>query len=237
MRVRELKQQMIDGGIVGFALNQFSLILPADDNHGLSADTILEDESLPLHLFKVGDNTTIKIIGSNIQVQLVTQRGRHWPILFPRRITVNQMKQRIRLVDRFFTDRYKDLLEDVWLFIQQGELYQRLDEESALDAVLSDNDVIHLVENRFFSLDDLRTVYHKGQEVGRVGWIIRTEYDSNKCYYYSDTALSLKLRIQEQLGFPVNYIDINVRGKLMKNDEMLNDYNVDLKTEFRIEVL
>ena len=161
MRLRELKQQLIDGSIVGF--KNFSLIISSSENHGITEDVPLEDELLPLHLCGVSDNNTIRVIGHNVQTQLVTQRGKQWYKSVPRNITVNQMKQRIRPVNRFFTGKDRDLLQDVWLFVKHGKSYQRLDEDSLVGAVLSDNDVIYLVEDRFFHDSDVFPVYYKGQ--------------------------------------------------------------------------
>ena len=162
--VRELKQQLIDGGSVGF---ENIYLIPS----GITDDFPLEDESLPLHLCGVSDNTTIRIIGDNVQIQLVTQRGQQYHRSFPRNITVSQMKERIRLVARFFTDKDRDLIDDVWLFVKRGYSYQRLDEESLVGTVLSDNDIIYSVEDRFFDEDDMFPVYYKHKEV-RVGWNI-----------------------------------------------------------------
>ena len=232
VRVRELKQQLIDGDRVGF--KNFSLSFSADDNDGVAADVPLEDESLPLHLCGVNDNTTIRVIGDNVQIQLVTSRGQRYFKTFPRNITVNQMKQRIRLVSRFFSD--KDLLDDVWLFVERAYSHERLDEEAIIGAVLSDNDVIYLVEDRFFDEDGMFPVYYGDEEIGRVGWIITSQYFGRYSTYYSDTALSLKLRIQELLGFPVSSVDVKVRGKLMKNVEKLHHDYLNKKTEIRIEI-
>ena len=181
------------------------------------------------------DNTTIRVIGNNLQIQLVTQRGKQWYKSFPRNITVSLMKQKIRLVNRFFGDEDRDLLEDVWLFVQRRECYQRLDEEALVGARLSDNDVIYLVEDRFFPDSDMFPLYYKDKEVGRVGWIITSQY-FGRYRYYSDTALSLKLRIQELLGFPVSSTNVKFREKSMKNNEMINHDDVKITTEIRIEV-
>ena len=118
------------------------------------------------------------------------------------------------------------------MFVQRGESFHRLDEELQVGAVLSDNDVIYLVEERFFSVDNVFPVYYKGEEVGCVDWKIT--YISPK--YCSGTVLSLKLRIQELLGFPVSSIDVNFRGKSMKNDKIITHKNVIQTTEIRIEV-
>ena len=238
VRVRELKQMLIDGGIVGF--KNFSLIISSSDNAGITADFPLEDESLPLHLSTVSDNTTIRIIGGYIQIQLVTQRGKRWYKSFPRNLTLSQMKQRIRLVDKFFLAEEKDLLDDVWLFIQYNESFQRLDEDNAeqpVGSILSDNDVIYLVEDRFFPESDMYPVYYKGEEIGRVGWIMGFE---SVGYYrhYSDTALSLKLRIQEQLGFPVHSVNVRFRGDSMQNDETVNHgsrHQIAIAADIRVE--
>ena len=173
VRVRELKQQLIDGGNVGF--KNFSLVL-----REITDGFALEDDSLPLHLCGVGDDTMIWIIGERVQVTLVTSWRQRWYKSFPRNITVNQMKKRIRLVDRFFSAEDKDLLEDIWLFVQRGESFQRLDDDAGVEppigTVLSDNDVIYLVEDRYLSDDAIDMcrfpVYYKGERIGRVWWRI-----------------------------------------------------------------
>ena len=45
-----LKQQLIDGGIVGLPLDRFSLMISADQKEGITEDLLFLDESLPLHL-------------------------------------------------------------------------------------------------------------------------------------------------------------------------------------------
>ena len=238
VRVRELKQQLIDGNTIGF--KNFSLVL-----REITGDFPLEDESLPLHLCGVGDDTMIWIIGGRLKITLVTSRGQQWLKSFPKNITVNQMKQRIRLVDRFFSAEDKDLLDDIWLFVQCRESFQRIDDdddEAPIGSVLSNNDVIYLVEDRFLSVDtiDMFPVYHKGEKIGRVWWKITTEegrvmYPST--LYRSDTVFSLKLRIQELLGFPVSCVNVKVRGQTVENYETLHHYCINLATELRIEVV
>ena len=235
VRLRELKQQLIDGNIVGFKPNAFTLNISADDNDRM-ADVPLLDESLPLHLYGVGDNTTIRIIGGRVQIILVTSRGERLLKTFPRSSTISQMKQRIR---RFLGDD-KDL-DDVWLFKQIKKSYQRLDDDddqAPIGSVLYDNDVIYLVEDRFFSMDaiDVFPVYYKGEEIGRVGWKMTTETEGRYTRYHSDTALSLKLRIQELLGFPVSSVDVKRYGASMGNDQMMRYYINNLTTDIRIEV-
>ena len=71
--MRDLKQQLIDGGTFGF--KNFSLSVCVDDNDGITETISLEDGSLPLHLCGVVDNTTIRILSDNMRIELVTQRG------------------------------------------------------------------------------------------------------------------------------------------------------------------
>ena len=231
VRVRELKQRLIDGGAVGFPIDDFSLIFTADDNND---DIPLVDESLLLHLYCVGDNTTIRIISGNLQIYLVSHRNEKWCKSFPRSITIRHMKQRIRR----FLGNDKDM-DDIWLFVQHGESYQKLDgedDEAPIDSV-PENDVIFLFEDRFFPVKHLFPTYYKGEEVGRVGWKIAYEMDINRCwYYYSETALSLKLRTQVQLGFPVSCVDVKFEGRsTMQNDERIKR-NSEGNITCRIEV-
>ena len=236
MHLYDLKQWLIDGDIVGFKPNAFTLNISTEDNDD---DFPLEDESLPLHLYGVSDNTTIRIISGRVQIILVTSWGQRWLKTFPRSISISQMKQRIR---RFLGDD-KDL-DDIWLFKQIKKSYHRLDNDDANDetpigSVLSHTDVIYLVEDRFFSMDaiDVFPVYYKRKEIGRVGWKITTETRGTYTRYHSETALSLKLRIQEQLGFPVTSVDVKLIGASMGNDQMMRHYVTNLSTDIRIEVL
>ena len=97
VRVRDFKQQLIDGGSVGFMLDEFTLVIPADDNNGVHDDITLDDDSLPLHLCGVSDNITLNIVSRKMMIQLFSQRGQHLYKTFPRNMTVNQMKQNILL--------------------------------------------------------------------------------------------------------------------------------------------
>ena len=99
-------------------------------------------------------------------------------------------------------------------------------DEMPLGSVLSDDDVIYLVEERFFDEEDMFPVYYKSQEFGRVGWKIRVDIWDNNC---SDNARSLKLRIQEELGFPVSFINVKFRGNSIQNIEKLRHKNVNKK--------
>ena len=197
--VRELKQQLIDGGSVGF---ENIYLIPS----GLTGDFPLEDDSLPLHLCSMVDDTTIRIIGGRVHIQLVSQFGHLWWKSFPRNITANQMKK--RLVGKLSSAEEKDLVDDVWLFVQRGDSYRKLDEEAIIGSILSDNDVIYLVEDRFFQDSDVLPVYYRGEEVGRVGWKI---YISPQCYRikYTCTVRCLSyvfLMINDYDSFP-RYLD------------------------------
>ena len=232
VRVRELKQQLIDGGNVGFSINEFQLILSAVDSDW---NICLEDESLPLHLCGVGDNSVLRMIGDNIRIHLVTQRGHHWFKQFPRSMTIKQMKKAIRSVNHFFTIHpsyatYNDttLLTDILLFREHGESYRIMDDDGEpIGEKLSNNDVFHFIEERFFSRGEMIMVYYRGEEIGSVGWIKQNAPDS----YNNETALNVKLRVQDQLGFPVSCVDVKYDEKSMENDK-----NIRYAGGIRIEV-
>ena len=226
MSVGELKQQMTDGGTVGFATDEFGLLFSAaaDNNN---ADIPLLDESLPLHLYQVANDSKIWVVSGNIQIHLVTPRGEHLYKTYPITITVNQMKQRIRLVTDLFKDT--EYLEDIWLFLQCDKNYRKLNGEAPLGEVVPNNGIIHFVEDVFFSESDMMTVYCEGKEVDRVGWNKRHLKEYN--IWERDTVLSLKLRIQNQLGFPVSCITVEQGGEQLADTERL-----DLITNTRIEV-
>ena len=73
------------------------------------------------------------------------------------------MKKRIT---RFLGDD-KDL-DDIWLFKQINKNYQRIDDdddddETPIGSVLSDNDVIYLVEDRFLHESEMFPVYYRAK--------------------------------------------------------------------------
>ena len=72
VRVRELKQKLIDDRSVGFSINEFQLILSADDNDEVDDDISLDDESLPLHLSGLVHNKIVKISTNKHSDHLVT---------------------------------------------------------------------------------------------------------------------------------------------------------------------
>ena len=222
MRMGALKQQLIDGGSVGFDLSEFSLVKSTDENDGIS----LQDDSLPLHLHGVSDNATLKVIGLTVRVHLVTHRGQRFYKSLHKAMTINQMKQYIRSVKYFFHFNpyikiYNDptLVADIVLFVQRGEYYSKLEGETPIGTVLSNNDVVHFIEDRFFSEDQMIPVYHGCEEIGRVGW--STQYYSREPHAYDvcDSVLNAKLRVQDQLGFSVSCVDVKQDGGSLRNDQ------------------
>ena len=83
VRVRNLKQQLIDGGTVGFELDEFSLLVSAGDNHTITEDIFLDDESVPLHQHKLSDITTMRVISRSMMIQFVNPIGETFWNTFP----------------------------------------------------------------------------------------------------------------------------------------------------------
>ena len=198
LRVYELKQVLIDGDTVGFAPTDFTLIC-ADDNHGFAANALLEDESIPLHLCGVGDNSTITIVGHSVMIKLVSQRGSVLNYAFPRSMKTWQLKQTVKTKCKFFDN--SEFLVNIWAFLQKGESYRKLQDDVTIGSILSDYDVIHFVEDRMFKEDQMIPVYYEGKEIGRVGGV------------QGDSLVSLRLRVQEQMGFPVGCVHYKQYGK------------------------
>ena len=196
VRVRELKQQFIDGGSVGFMLDEFTLVIPADNNYGITADVPLEDESLPLHLYGVGDNTKFKIIGWSIMIEVINQKGEQRFKYFPRKMTVKQMKKEIQA-------------EHVSLFLKRAKGYRKLDDKAPIGDVLSHKDVVHYIENPFFGLHEMIPVI----QIEKIGHV------------HNETVLSVKLRVQEHLGFPVSSLQVirlHPHATLMGNNDIMD---------------
>ena len=179
MRVRELKQQLIDGGKVD----------------GIATDVPLVDETLPLHLCGLGDNTTLRVTGGNVTIELFLDPAYRYFYTFSKTMKVKQIKESIRAASGyFFTEPSKVI--DFCLFVQQGESYTKSDNEALIGSVLFDKSVVHVVENRFFQESQMAPVYHRGELIGRIG------YNPNNYYF------SMVLRAQELFGFPASCIKV-----------------------------
>ena len=218
MRVRELKHQLIDGNIVGFKFKDFSLLVSCVDNDGIPADIPLQDESLPLHLCGVGNNIILRVIGGRITIELVNQKGKTWYKTFSKSITVAQMKQTILSTDSLFNaDEDRNLVKDIWLFMQCDDgNYRELDDEVPIGSKLSDDSVVHFIEDRFFPD---ATIVHYGQRIGSVG------------YGVEDTVLSVKLRVQAQFGFPMSLVHVRQNYSSCRDDATIQN-----DTKYRIVV-
>ena len=207
VRVRELKQQLIDGGNVGFLINEFQLV-----SFSTWYKITLEDESLPLHLYGVGDNTTLRAMGGRVTIKLVNQKGAIWYKTFSKSITVAQMKQTILSTDTFFSaDEERNLVKDIWLFVNQGDSYRELDDEATIGEIISNDDTVYFIEDRFFpeTAMILVNLLPIGKEIGSVGCSIE------------DTVLSVKLRVQAQFGFPVSHVYVVQGFRFLKNNETI----------------
>ena len=120
---------------------------------------------------------------------------------------ISEMKQALSSFNFLFpivsdetSDKYRT---DVMLFLQTGNGYRKLEGEAPIGSVLSENDIIHFIEDRFYQHDDIIPVYfgqHPPKNIGLVG------------YVGGDTIVSIKLRFQGHMGFPVSRVDIK-QGK------------------------
>ena len=199
MSVRELKKQLIDGDIVGFMLDEFQLIISAAENEGVTDNVPLVDETLPLHLCGVSDNTALKIMGWSIMIQLINQKGDKCFKYFPRKMTVKQMKQEISP-------------QNISLFLECGTRYRKFEGDGPIGDVLSHNDVVHYIEDKFFQPEQMIVVNHKAVAIEKIGFVS------------GETVLSLKLRVQEHLGTPVSRIVVQVpRAFSVKMIHLRND--------------
>ena len=166
VRICSLKQQLINDGIIGLPLDRFSLMISADQKEGIPEDVLLLDESLPLHLCGAHDQTTINIIGGRVTVQLVNVKGSKWYKTFPKTMTVNQMKKIIRSVDSLHMADVR-LLIDIWLIVKRGEVYQEIEGEVQIGAILSDNDIIYFIADSFFTKQMSMPVYEADEPVNQ----------------------------------------------------------------------
>ena len=227
MRVDQFKEHLVYVGCVRFQVKDFCLLVPRVYNHriGFSADVVLQDESLPLYLWGIKDKT-IEIIGGRITVKLVNQKGKTWYKTFSKNVRVVQMKQTILSTDTFFSaDEDRNLVKDVWLYMQCGASYTELDDEMPIGSKLSDDSVVYLIEDRFFPEVAVVTVYYDDyvppRKIGPVA------------YSDDDTVLSVKLCVQAQFGFPVSCVRVSSNECFnLDNDKTIHK---DLKYRISVE--
>ena len=215
VRMRDLKQSLIDDGTVGLALDEFQLLISDNGNDKTPSYMPPHDELLlPLHLCGLVNNTRLRIIGGSIMIQLISQNGQHWYKTFSRNMKISEMKESLRSLDFLFPseDPYGEpsakIRTDVMLFHQTENGYRKLEGEAPIGSVLSNNDVVHFIEDRFFREDDVISVHLRahGQTIGRVGRVP------------GDIILSIKLRVQGQMGYPVSRVDVKDREISLNND-------------------
>ena len=123
------------------------------------------------HLCGVGNNTTLSVIGGRITIELVDQQNKKWYKTFSKSITVAQMKQMILSTDSLFSaDEDRSLVKDVWLFVKRGHSYRELDDEVTIGAILSDDDAVYFIEDRFFPEAAMVPLWpYRGEVIGSVG--------------------------------------------------------------------
>ena len=124
------------------------------------------------------------------------------------------MKVTILSTDSMFgADEDKDLVKDVWLFVERGDSYQELDDEAPLGSKLSDNDVVYFIEDRFFPEADMIPLKSGREEkLGSVGCSV------------GDTVLSVKLQVQNLYGIPVTRVRVReaITGEVKNTKTICN---------------
>ena len=190
-------------GVVGSSINQFSILASADETTG-------SDESLPLHLHGVSDNMLLRVSSTRVMVHVASYRGDHLYYTVPKTMTIRQLKQTFRSRS-IFSDDTKYLI-DLWPFLKRDDHYWKLDDDVIIGTTLRGNDVICFAEDRIFFENQMVPVYYEGREAGRVGAVD------------GDTVLSLKLRVQELMGFPVKCLDYKQSGESWENDKNISFY-------------
>ena len=113
---------------------------------------------------------------------------------FPKNITVHRMKQIVRSLAN--SD-----IHDISLFIERENGYKKLDELSdvGIGELLLDDDTVYFIEDKFFSHDCLIKVKYSNNATQRLIGMVGSEQ--------GETVLTLKLRTQEQFGFPVSSVN------------------------------
>ena len=160
-----LKKQLIDAGIVGFSLTEMQLVLSADDNYRAAANVWLKDDSLPLCRYGIGPDSMITALGGSVSIEFVTGCGEMYYKSFPVTTPMNTVRDDVRWKTSYLLGS-----SDFWLFLREGNVFKKLDEECKAPIGTIAYDAIYIVKNSYFKRSETVPVYHNDVKVGRVGW-------------------------------------------------------------------
>ena len=140
----QLKKQLIQNDVVGFTAREMKLVVQngdGDDYDGECEDTSISDMSFPLHLYGIGENTTVEVSGENVMIQLISHgKGRLFKS-FPVGMSFKQMKAAIDRKNGIFGGT-----NNIWMFLEKKGSFLKLDvnSEEPIGTLMSNNDLVHL---------------------------------------------------------------------------------------------
>ena len=195
IQVKELKQLLIKNNQVALLYEYFHLAMISSDDD-VYQETKLTDESLPLHFYSVQNGSTLKVIRTFIQLNIIDTRNEMHYKSIPSDITIQELKKTI-MYSKQYSEVHYGSFDNIIMFTKTDDnVYKRLCENCKITVgdLLSDNDTIYLSSDNFFK--NFYPLYYNGNEIGKVG------------VGFEESVLSIKLRTQEQMGIPVSNIRI-----------------------------
>ena len=185
LTVRELKEQLVNVGVVAFSIDEFKLrkVINVD---GAVNKTMLLDDALSLYHYGVQNEANLTVIGSYIRLNIVNTESKRSSRMFSRWSSLLEVKKILASVHYF----------DFYMSVKRrNNVYRKLSpaHDIPVHHVLKDGDTIYLSKNDFFQ--SYCRLYFNGSEVGNFG-------------FGGESVLSIKLRMQLLTGTPVRSISI-----------------------------
>lgn len=214
---------MLENNEVAFLYNEFDLVTQVT-NKGIAQEIVLDDETMPLHYFSSEKYLKVDVMGPYLIVTSQNQYGGNSYHKVTKSCTVNKLKNVI------MKSRCDDDVTDISMFVTcANDGYKKLDpnENVLLVTKLSSDHMIYFLEEKLV-FDSVYQIFYQDKEVGKV---LSSRLCKNNHFYYN-TVLSVKLRIQDEMGIPTKSIKIysccgtkidpRTDEHIMKNDNTIN---------------
>ena len=248
MTVNQLKMRLFENNEVAFFYKHVNLVMQVT-NKGVKQYQVL-DNSLPLHYYTSDSCLKLAAVGSLHLIKSKSPFGKITVHQITNKSTVLDLKEIIMKSRHDTSDSGKGVLNlteclsrdlervimnaigkegvrDISMFVNCGnDRYNRLESDTVpVCQLLPEDKTVYFIEY-WFSLKWFWPVHYQGKEVGQIFC-----YWGNEERY--ETVLSVKLRIQEEMGIPVNCINVkyqkSIKNTVYDDHLMERDFYIEIK--------
>ena len=224
MTLKQLKMLLIENNQVAFLYKEFDLVTCVTYK-GIKQEQMLDDENLPLHYFSLEKQVNLAVVGPYVFLKAENPFGKTSYHKISKHSTVSELKAMI------VKSACHEDVTDISMFVTcENDCYEKLDETDSAPVwkLLSKDKRVNFIEDKL-SFSKCWSVYSQGKEIGEVF----TLCDDDESEY--ETALSMKLRFQEQMGVPANCVNVGEKdcGELIvieNNENVTSETYIEIKS-------